>query len=572
MENDGEDQRGPSLACTTCHDFNGAVNLSPPNFISGTGGDGAPWDLSETDVCDSCHSPGGIYDGVVSYGDSVGAKDNWATGVYDGNDLAAGKEKWCVGCHDDNPAVINGVNAPNVAGNFSGTAGYYNTGHGKHGNQQAILCSACHDTALAHVDGEPRTYSSTEENYQDGYRLKLVDGQEPMDIPRSWSMGAWQFRLCFSCHDSAPFLTYSNTDTNFRSDVDNSCAPLDPLIQSHNVNKHYYHLQTGYPYQRWDSDVNGLSDSVMSCPACHNVHGPELKDGLDITHAPAMIRTGELLGRASSLNLDYMTDPCSGRTHSTTNELAGSTGGEMKFYWGGPGTIEKNGVCSMCHNEREPYWRVAKVILDCGKCHTSGSHTAHSTAAYGPQVSCDACHDTDNFPLFSDGQDLANTTVCDNCHSTGGNLDGVNDATVGAKNNWTAGVYTGGVLTSGKEMWCASCHDADRASSNQDGTGDLAPDITRDNITYGYYVTGHGLASGNYTQMAFQEGVGNGNPAAVQECDDCHSLTTTHFNPAGKRLLSGYEIDQANSNCNQCHPPGIVATAPPDLYTNSVPI
>jgi hypothetical protein len=313
-ENDGEDQRGPNLACGDCHDIDGAVNLSTPNFISGIGGDGAPWDLSETNVCNSCHSPGGIYDGVVSTVDSVGAKDNWTAGVYDGSDLLSGREKWCVA---------------------AGTAGFYNTGHGKHGNQQAVKCTNCHDSTFAHVDGDARTYNAVNlDNYQAGYRLKSVDGQEPMDIPRSWAgAGAWQYRLCFSCHDSAPFLTSSNTNTNFRSDVNNSCEPLDPLIASHNVNKHWYHLQTGYPYKKWDSDVNGWPDSVMSCPACHNVHGPELKDDVNypnISHVPAMIRTGELIGRANALNLDYMIDTCSGRTHSVTNELGGSTGGDLQ--------------------------------------------------------------------------------------------------------------------------------------------------------------------------------------------------------------------------------------------------
>jgi hypothetical protein len=331
---------GPQITCgTSCH-----VDPYTGLFLDGK-------DLANTNVCDTCHSPGGIYNGVdftVNSGgakdNSVGAKDNWVDGVYDGGALKHGLERWCVGCHDDNPSVVNGVSAPNVAGNFSGSAGFYNTGHGRElGGLQEISCLVCHDAALVHVDGEARTYTAAADNYQAGYRLKSVDGQEPMDIPRSWAgWGAWQFRLCFSCHDSAPFVTRENTDTNFRSDVNNSCEPLDPATDW--VNKHYYHLQTGNPFKKWDSDVNGWQDSVMSCPACHNVHGAELKDKVNypnISNAPAMIRTGELIGRTNSLNLDYMTDPCPGRTHSATNELAGSTGGEMKFYWSGRGTIEK---------------------------------------------------------------------------------------------------------------------------------------------------------------------------------------------------------------------------------------
>jgi hypothetical protein len=142
-----------------------------------------------------------------------------------------------------------------------------------------------------------------------------------MVVPRIWDrwqpsdINAGQFRLCFSCHDSAPFLSSDNTDTNFRSDVNDSCETLDPP-----ANSHWYHLQPiGNFNLTWDSDLDGANDptkdmdkntadSMPSCTACHNVHGPKLKDGA--THAPAMIRTGELIGRSSSLNLDYFTNSC----------------------------------------------------------------------------------------------------------------------------------------------------------------------------------------------------------------------------------------------------------------------
>jgi len=156
-----------------------------------------------------------------------------------------GKEKWCVGCHDDVPSVINSVSAPNIAGDDS-DYGYYKTGHGKHDYEQAITCLACHDPAFMHVDGVARTYTAAADNYQAGYRLKSVDGQAPMEIPRTWDrwqpsdIDAGQFRLCFSCHDSAPFMNSDNTDTNFRTDVDHddSCVNLDPP-----ANRHWYHLK-----------------------------------------------------------------------------------------------------------------------------------------------------------------------------------------------------------------------------------------------------------------------------------------------------------------------------------------
>jgi hypothetical protein len=334
-------------------------------------------DLANTTVCDTCHSPGGDYDGVNDQ--DVGARYNWADGVFVGSDLAAGKEKWCVTCHDDGDPSINegseidGVSAPNIAGNGV-DYGYYKTGHGKDDNEQVVTCLSCHDPALMHVDGEARTYSADADNYQAGYRMKSVDGEAPMEVPRPINvLTAEQFRLCFTCHDSAAFMDWNNTDTNFRRDVrvvDGSCVELNPLILDDRVNQHNYHLwaRGGSP---WDSDFDGVSlDSSISCSACHNVHGPRLKDGA--SHAPGMIRTGELIGRESSLNLNYFTSDCPGTTTSLTNELVDSTGGVMKFYAPGSGTVTKNGVCNMCHNEYRQYWREDKDILSWVKCQVGG--------------------------------------------------------------------------------------------------------------------------------------------------------------------------------------------------------
>jgi hypothetical protein len=338
---------GPLIAsCDVCH-----VESYAGEFIDGR-------DFANTIVCDPCHSSGGAYNGVDD--PDIGAKTNWDTGVFSGSELAPGKEKWCLGCHDDDPSVVNGVSAPNIAGNDI-DYGYYKTGHGKHGYEQAITCLACHDPALTHVDGEARTYTAAADNYQASYRLKLMDGEAPLDVPRSGNISVEQFRLCFSCHDSAPFMTWFNTDTNFRADVDDSCVPKDPLLSSDRVNKHNYHLKNTGGY--WDSDWDGETpDSAMSCPACHNVHGPRLSNGLYVTHVPGMIRTGELIGRSSSLNLEYFTSECPDRTLSATNELLDSTGGVMKFYGPGSGSVTKNGVCNMCHNEYSRYWRELNMV------------------------------------------------------------------------------------------------------------------------------------------------------------------------------------------------------------------
>jgi hypothetical protein len=70
-ETDSDDMKGPGIYCDTCHDINNF-----PYFKSGTDSNGdGNFGLSETDVCDSCHSPGGTYDGIDDA--VIGAKNNW---------------------------------------------------------------------------------------------------------------------------------------------------------------------------------------------------------------------------------------------------------------------------------------------------------------------------------------------------------------------------------------------------------------------------------------------------------------------------------------------------------------
>ncbi len=208
-----------------------------------------PSNLTNTTVCDACHSPDGAYDGVDD--PNIGARNNWvfrpppSSLIFNGSgDFQTGKEKWCVGCHDGVPSVINSVSAPNIAGESNsdctaagvpyscctgldtGTCvdyGYYHTGHGKYVSE-SITCLACHDPDSEHVvDGVARTYSAASDNYQAGYRLKLVGGQAPLEIPRPLTaVTADQFRQCFSCHNSAPFMNSDNYNTNFRADVDDT--------------------------------------------------------------------------------------------------------------------------------------------------------------------------------------------------------------------------------------------------------------------------------------------------------------------------------------------------------------
>jgi len=166
------------------------------------------------------------------------------------------------------------------------------------------------------------------------------------------------------------------------------------------------------------------------------------------------------------------------------------------------------------------------------------SHATHFVSPKGPQLpqnetGCSACHANGNrqcetSPVFADDQFLADTTVCDPCHSPGGAFDG----TAMAKANWDNGVYEADGLTlqSGKEDWCGTCHDNLPANSVSDGSGVDAPKVIGDNSTYGYYATGHGA-----------------NRAV--ECLDCHDASLNHIDHEART----YELDEATGKALSPH-------------------
>lgn len=367
-EDDIDDHRGPYLICDDCHDISNF-----PYFKSGedSNNDGR-YSLTETDVCDACHSPLGTYDGVTD--PLVGAKVNWSNGIYVGSALAAGKEKWCATCHDESPSVVSGVSAPNVVGDEDGSYiygtgwGYYKTGHGlvagkdfpsKGGLEtlsgRPVECDSCHDYTTGHVDGLERTFDDGDvfgldsAIYRQGYRLKLIDGQEPYSMPRPSNIGnnSDQFRVCFQvgCHDSGPFTDSANMNTNLVTD---------------GTNKHAYHLDFNNE-EMAAADWSGANNSRMTCVVCHNVHG---------STRLAMVRDGKLIDREPGLQIWYKNDAITYIDVNTYNPpepddlpLSASDG----TAWIG---ASSSNLCANCHNtwpigteDRTPFQDVAQAPL-----------------------------------------------------------------------------------------------------------------------------------------------------------------------------------------------------------------
>ncbi|MGA1825968.1 MAG: hypothetical protein ACMUIP_15030 [bacterium] len=131
--------------------------------------------------------------------------------------------------------------------------------------------------------------------------------------------------------------------------------------------------------------------------------------------------------------------------------------------------------------------------------------------------------------LFSDGNPLASTTVCDACHSAEGDFDGVNDPNFGAKNivlSEDGSPYDSeGLLKASCAKWCAGCHDDEPSViSHPCLTGAVtAPNIAGEkDWGLGFYETGHGLSPDSYYMDSNRAGAGI-------MCTACHDSSLSHL-------------------------------------------
>jgi len=315
------------LDCTSCHDpHTGVIGVTSGAHLTHTEGE-----LSL--ACDSCHSEedplspsSTVCDDCHSSEDAQVAKGYWSEDA--GTWLSEGELSFCGSCHDSTFSVISDVptpgslvTAPNILGDKS-TWGFYASGHGRNG---FVDCTDCHDPTVAHIDGDPRTYSFDSDYYApaqsgvayaDGYRLLDVGGEVPLMIPANYgttfsynaqTMKDNAFRLCLGCHDSDSILDDTPGDgitSNFKASLPNPPRNYSYAWGSGaDVNEHVSHIMnyTGpFADSDWDAGTNGAggsggNDSSMACSSCHNVHGAAGASG---STNEAMIRDGSLIGRA----------------------------------------------------------------------------------------------------------------------------------------------------------------------------------------------------------------------------------------------------------------------------------
>lgn len=208
-ENDSDDLKGPPnlYTCSSCHDTN-----NYPYFNTGidSNGDGKI-NLAETTICNNCHSPDGAINGVDSINGSVGAKDNWATGVYTLRTFQTGKEAWCLGCHDDVPANTNQAGTGRDAKNMAGDNVTYGFNVNGHGNNSSTTCLHCHSAAKRHFNTTDRFYDGKSVTYRIGWDSNTT----PLD----------DNALCISCHGDGK-ITDPSDPTNFVTDSGGNLHPF----------------------------------------------------------------------------------------------------------------------------------------------------------------------------------------------------------------------------------------------------------------------------------------------------------------------------------------------------------
>ncbi len=295
------------------------------------------------------------------------------------------------------------------------------------------------------------------------------------------------------------------------------------------------------------------------------------------------------------------------------------------------GDVIYDGICEVCHTQTTHFNNDGTAIdqlhssvgyasgtycIDCHKHYEGfkgawgigGSHPTHLADDSGPKLLCLACHGTCSPPEFRNladtaCEDLAATDVCDNCHSNNGVSLAKSYWSVPGSSTGTSGSWS---ITEGEESFCGSCHDATPGNTAKDGSGSSSYNTMGDNTNYGFYRTGHGLETGNYPRLAWQDTSAAGNPAGefqtcgdchgtppldefggimipippdyppVTPCSFCHDITSLHFGSSNKRLRTDgfFDNDQNNTICKTCHSydlsEGWAAAAQPHFYTNSV--
>ena len=416
------------------------------------------------------------------------------------------------------------------------------------------------------------------------------------DSAKTWTAGAWTGGV-ITFTSGANNGNYRTITSNSATSVSWTGALATPLTggESYQIGKTTYddienkcracHSATGLASTMTNVGlhvVNG-GTTVIGCGKCHEPHNVDPNTGRGNGLLRLSIRwptaTATLAYPASPGNRFIATSaPWNGICQichtQTTHHRNDGTGADHfptmdcmschkhqdRFAHGGGGGGGTG--CADCHGH-DPGFPLGggKVSLGAASFQSHSTHTENdSDDVRGPNVACAECHDTNAFPFFNSGTDvngdgkitLAETDACETCHSSSGTYDGVNDPVFGAKPNWQTGIYAADnkTLQTGKDRWCAGCHDEAPALIG----GVQAPWVAGEEsfVTdwgatgYGFYKTGHGLPANQVYPWTVKAGSPQQRGGAGLACDACHDTSVAHVDGVTRsysaaRTPAGYQ-------------------------------
>ncbi|MBI5576280.1 MAG: hypothetical protein HY896_07945 [Deltaproteobacteria bacterium] len=432
--------------------------------------------------------------------------------------------------------------------------------------------------APVNIDDTP--YNNLCRYCHNGVEAPFVRTHSSISIDNGYGNWSMECRTCHDPHQPAQLIGYgsdTHLDTGTVVSVSDNAINASGMGWADNV-------YAGYLVVPNSDDVYHVYKIASNTANSLSVEGP-----MDLTWVTAGNTFAVIMGKNVKSGI---TTPSEG---SKAVRLFRETG--ARSYADGDGTYD--GVCEVCHTQTT-HFRFNGGGSDplhanvdnapgssCKSCHShengfghggSGSGCGTSTTCHGLlgshpthvggtgmqlALACSACHNASSIPLFSDNLALDNTAACNACHSPGGTYNGVSDLNVGAKNNWTARVYnTDNSLKSGKEKWCASCHDESPSSIG----GVTAPNVVGNEsgsypygTGWGYYKTGHGLPA----SQAYASKGGLFPPPLVggatrpMGCESCHEFTARHIDNVARTYgtqgfaqgayRQGYRLKQVSS-------------------------
>jgi len=372
-------------------------------------------------------------------------------------------------------------------------------------------------------------------------------------------------QICFTCHNP------SHVDNRHAA----AAAPFPSCIPCHSERENS--VRTGHYGDIVRTAGNNMAaGEIIYCRSCHDWHDEE-HTGFAINGAnfvwakakPDYINNNVTCYTCHEL-LDTSHEDGNAHDYRVINQACGACHTSDTTVLGSPGTgnlqtaADVNSLhrsdCYLCHAysgskvdaalvQQKIYEGTYGNQITCTDCHTDKATNHGGTSAKHPEhlaltgVSCTTCHGTNSPPLFADGQDLNNTTVCDACHQ-----DASGNPVTGIKSGWGDPDYAlscsgchAASPTNGShqahmalnDMDCSNCHDSaiiNLTAPEQHLDGNI--DVYDTNPGDLGYPEDKAIAT-NYSSCStvYCHGISSPTWGGTVVCGDCHAVNGENLTP-----------------------------------------